>query len=80
MGSGQEGSQTRTVITIPCFTLWQRLYSGSLDTGKYNMLITATAAESVSVFSTVTLLSRSSTKMQSQYLEYTNSFFGLFFF
>lgn len=26
------------------------LYSGSLDTGKYNMLITATAAESVSVF------------------------------
>lgn len=53
------------------------LYSGSLDTGNYNMHITATAAESVS---TVTLLSRSSTKMQSQHLEYTNSFFWSFFF
>lgn len=56
------------------------LYSSSLDTGKYNMYITATAAESVSVFPLLLYSQDLVQKRNPSIYSTLTVFFGLFFF
>ena len=56
------------------------LYSSSLDTGKYNMYITATAAESVSVFPLLLYSQDLVQKRNPSIYSTLTFFFGLFFF